>query len=245
MEIALLDLTLPTLAENLALDEALLLEAENGTAGEVLRFWEWPNPAVVLGAGGTLKTDIEESNCERDGVPIQRRASGGGTVVLGEGCLIFSLMLRLDRDPALKDVNASYRYILGRMCQALRPVAELQLSGISDLAIGERKCSGNAQQRKREHVLHHGTLLYGFDIGLISRYLRTPDKQPAYREGRPHNAFVTNLPEAEGRYGQTFVLKTLIASEWKATKSITAFPYGRVAELVADKYSREEWVQRR
>src|SRR5581483_7530419 len=35
-----LDLTLPTLTENLALDEALLLEAEEGGA-EVLRLWEW------------------------------------------------------------------------------------------------------------------------------------------------------------------------------------------------------------
>ena len=47
----LLDLTLPTLADNLALDEALLLQAEAG-GPEALRFWEWPSYAVVIGAGG-------------------------------------------------------------------------------------------------------------------------------------------------------------------------------------------------
>ncbi len=239
MEIGLLDRTLPTLAENLALDEALLLDAEGGAGGEVLRFWEWPDPAVVLGAGCSLKADVNEEACAHDGVPIHRRASGGGTVVLGDGCLIFSLVLRFDRDPALKDVNASYRHILGRICNALQPIAAIELSGISDLAAAGRKCSGNAQQRKRDHLLHHGTLLYGFDLGLLNRYLRMPDKQPAYRESRAHEHFVTNLP------AQAETLKALIAAEWQATRHLATFPIGRTAELVVDKYSQDEWKKRR
>ena len=42
-----LELTLSSPAENLALDEALLLEAEAGRGGEALRLWEWPRHAVV------------------------------------------------------------------------------------------------------------------------------------------------------------------------------------------------------
>ena len=42
-----LDLTLPDPADNVALDEALLLEAEAGYAGAVLRLWEYPAPVVV------------------------------------------------------------------------------------------------------------------------------------------------------------------------------------------------------
>src|SRR5271165_3148381 len=96
-----LDLTLPTPAENLALDEALLLRAEDGAGGEVLRLWEWPRPAVVLGAGCRLAEDVDEAACVADGVPILRRSSGGGTVLLGQGCLLFTLVLRHDRDAAL------------------------------------------------------------------------------------------------------------------------------------------------
>src|SRR5262245_45032152 len=125
MALCLLDITLPTLAENLALDEALLLEAEAGTSGEVLRYWEWPDPAVVLGAGGNLSAEVDEEVCVRDGVAIQRRASGGGTVLLGSGCLLFSLVLYFERDPSLRDINASYRYILGRTARALAPLAEV------------------------------------------------------------------------------------------------------------------------
>src|SRR5205085_8125892 len=88
-----LPLTLPSPAENLALDEALLLEAEAGRSGEVLRLWEWPAPAVVLGSGCRLADDVDEAACARDGVPVLRRASGGGTVLLGAGSLCYSLLL--------------------------------------------------------------------------------------------------------------------------------------------------------
>src|SRR5262245_37333030 len=108
----LLDLTLPDAAANLALDEALLLEAEAGRGGEVLRFWEWPQPAVVLGAGGSIQEDVHEKNCAADAVPILRRSSGGGTVLLGEGCLCYSLVLSYERSPALAAIRPSYTFIL-------------------------------------------------------------------------------------------------------------------------------------
>ena len=59
----LLDLMSPSLAENLALDEALLLAAECGDGAEVLRFWEWPTPAVVLDTSGRL-AELERRHAE-------------------------------------------------------------------------------------------------------------------------------------------------------------------------------------
>ena len=70
----------------------------------------------------------------------------------------------------------------------------MALQGTSDLALNDRKFSGNAQQRKRTHLLHHGTLLYAFATEPLARYLKPPPRQPAYRAGRSHADFVTNLP---------------------------------------------------
>src|SRR5579885_3444321 len=105
-----LDLTLPSPAENLALDEALLLAADSGDGGECLRFWEWPTPAVVLGSGARLADDVDEPACSADSVPILRRSSGGGTVLLNRGCLLYTLVLSYERDPALADIRQSYRF---------------------------------------------------------------------------------------------------------------------------------------
>ena len=62
--------------------------------------------------GCWLAKDVDEPACRADGVPVLRRASGGGTVLLGPGCLCFSLVLRYDRAPGLEDITVSYRHVL-------------------------------------------------------------------------------------------------------------------------------------
>ena len=62
----LLDLTLETPAENLALDEALLDAAESDTGpGEVLRLWESPREFVVLGTSSRAADEVNIDACRR------------------------------------------------------------------------------------------------------------------------------------------------------------------------------------
>ena len=235
-----LDLTLPSLAENLALDEALLLAAESGVGGEVLRFWEWASPAVVLGSGGRLADDVDELACSNDRVPILRRSSGGGTVLLGRGCLLYTLVLSYRRHPALPDIRRSYRFILGHISEALAEgVGPIAQAGISDLIFAGRKFSGTAQQRKRSFLLHHGTLLYDMDLSLIPRYLHEPPRQPEYRAGRTHLDFVVNLPLCRDE------IKQRLRRLWEADEARLAWPTAEVKRLVSDKYANPQWTRRR
>jgi lipoate-protein ligase A len=164
---------------------------ETGTA-ETIHFWESLQPAVVLGALGNARRDVHEDACKKDKVPITHRLSGGGAVVIAQGCLNYSFLLSLESRPALRDVEFSYRTILGRIVDALS-VPSLAICGTSDLAVGNYKISGNAQRRGRRALLHHGTVLYDFDVGFMERYLKQPERQPAYRAGRSHSAFVANI----------------------------------------------------
>jgi lipoate---protein ligase len=233
----LLDRTLPTLTENLALDEALLLDAEAG-AGDVLRFWEWPHPAVVIGAGGQRHAEVDIARSRHDGVPIVRRASGGGTVLLGPGCLLYSLILGMADLPELADLRASYRAIGARMMAAFAEVGAI-VDGQSDLVLAGRKFSGNAQQRKRSHLLHHGTILYAFDLSRIGDYVQHPPRMPDYRRDRPHADFVTNVPMSVER------IKARMAEAWQATESTTEVPTELIERLVHEKYGRDSWHERR
>lgn len=235
----LIDYTHPDPATNLALDEALLVAAEEGTGGEVLRFWELPAYAVVVGSGGSIAIDVNAEACAADGVPVLRRASGGGTVLLGPGCLCFSLVLRYDRAPRLNEIPASNGYILARILNALKSVVPGAVEGSSDLAVNGVKFSGNAQQRKRNHFLHHGTLLCGFDLELVARYLNPPERQPEYRRDRPHAEFVTNLPATVED------VKRLLVAGWAPDGDYSPVPLEKARELVAEKYARDEWTRRR
>jgi lipoate-protein ligase A len=235
----LLDLTLPTAAENLALDEALLLAAEESAAGEVLRLWESPTLAVVLGAGGAVAIDVNAAACEADRVPILRRPSGGGTVLLGPGCLCFSLVLSYDHAAGLNEIRSSNAYVLARVARALHTVFPASLEGTSDLVANGLKVSGNAQQRKRTHFLHHGTLLCGFDVACMAKYLNAPERQPEYRRNRTHAEFVANLPLTVAE------AKRLLVAEWQAEGGYAPVPLEKARDLIAQKYARDDWNRRR
>jgi lipoate-protein ligase A len=179
--------------DEIALDTALFRALEANTGGESLRFWECPEPAVIVGASDRIDRQVHEEACIADGVPILRRISGGGAVVVGPGCLNYSLILSLDKRPELHSVTESYRLILGPIIEALN-LPGLVIGGTSDIVLEDRKVSGNSQRRGRHALLHHGTLLYDFDAQWMARYLREPDRQPSYRARRNHAEFVTNLP---------------------------------------------------
>jgi len=183
----------PTLELELARDWNLFQEVERGSAGAQARCWENHTAAVVIGRHGNVETDVIHEACCADGVPIVRRFSGGGAVVLGRGCLNYAVALPTGSHPEFSDVAASIQIVLGAIVESL-DVAGLTIGGEADLVLKRRKISGNAQRRGRCALIQHGTLLYDFDAGLATRYLREPPRRPPYRGARRHAEFLGNLP---------------------------------------------------
>ena len=98
-------------ATNLALDEALLEEAHEGIAtGVVVRTWMAAAPTVVLGSSSRTGEEIDLAACERLGVRVVRRPSGGLTVVLGPGCLMWSVVVHHPAGaPGIEAIHAAMR----------------------------------------------------------------------------------------------------------------------------------------
>jgi len=234
----LLHLSFANPARNLALDELLLNEAEAGRTGEVLRFWESPVPFVVLGLTQSASAHVEIERCDRDRVPILRRCSAGGCVLQGPGCLNFALVARIDR-PGYGTISASYRTILG----ALAPVFSewtpgVAHRGISDLAVRDRKFSGNAQRRRRRFLLHHGTLLYAADLTAYTEYLKQPTDQPEYRAGRAHTDFTVNL-----QADRSLIVRS-VSHAFRAANplSLTRRQLKELERLTEEKYKQAPWT---
>ncbi len=236
----LLDLTLPSPAENLALEEALLDAAEAGQSGEVLRFWESPTPFIVVGYANKTATEVNVAACEARGIPILRRCSGGGTVVQGPGCLNYAVILRITESGPTRNISAANGYVMERarraISQLLAPNSQLQIAGHTDLALGPLKFSGNAQRRRKNFLLFHGTLLLNFDLPLISTLLKMPSLQPDYREGRAHEQFIMNLKLP------TETVKQAVAAAWQAVETTQQAP--RISLELLQKYNSVEWNRR-
>jgi lipoate-protein ligase A len=236
----LLELTLPTPEANIALDEALLEEAEAaGDEWEVLRIWEAPAPLVVIGRSSRIEEEVDIARCRERGVPVIRRSSGGASIVAGPGCLMYAVVLSYARRPQLKNLDEAHRTVLQPLAAALAQLEPgISWAGTSDLAIGAHKFSGNSLRCKRSHLVYHGTLLYDFPLALVGELLKTPPRQPEYRHGRAHGDFVANLPLSRA------ALRGAVLAAFPTSGPLTAWPEELTARLAVEKYASASWNAR-
>jgi lipoate-protein ligase A len=211
---------------------------------EFLRLWESPQPLVIVGRSSRVHMEVHEDACCAANIPILRRSSGGAAIVAGPGCLMYAVVLSYRLRPELKDIGRAHAYVLGRLATALRPLVarwgNVAHVGTSDLALehessAQHKFSGNSMRAKRTHLLYHGTLLYASDVSLITKLLRMPPRQPAYRAARQHADFLMNLPLSRDDIIGAVDLACPTAG------SLAEWPRERVATLAAGRFSQRSW----
>jgi len=232
-----LDLTLPSPAENLACDEALLDWCEENDGEEILRFWESSEMFVVVGYANKIATEVNVADCEAKKIPSLRRCSGGGTVLQGRGCLNYALILRIAENSPLASISTANKFIMERNRAAVETLLKSQVSvrGHTDLVLDGKKFSGNSQRRHKNFLLFHGTFLLNLDLALIGEFLKMPSKQPEYRASRSHERFLTNLDLSAGK------IKSALAKIWNANEELKNPPLKKISELAREKYSAREW----
>ena len=238
----LLDLTLPSPAENLACDEALLDWRDENGGEEILRFWESPETFIVVGYANKVATEVNVESCRAGQIPIFRRCSGGGTVLQGRGCLNYALILEIKENSPLAGISGANKFIMERNREAIeskvqspKSKVQISISGHTDLTLNGKKISGNSQRRKKNFLLFHGTLLLDFDLALVGELLRMPSQEPDYRESRTHSEFLTNLNLPADR------MKAALKKVWNANKELNNPPLKKISRLAHEKYSTHDW----
>ncbi|MEY4065843.1 MAG: hypothetical protein RIR26_2051 [Pseudomonadota bacterium] len=160
----------------------------------LFRFFESQRPLVVLSSSNSAEVETYEAQCSRSGVPVVQRRGGGGTVVLGPGCLILTFAFYG------KDLFSNQKYfsLINQMwadAMASAGVAGLVTRGHSDLAFGERKIAGTSLFRRKHLVVYQGSLLVHPDFDAIASLLKHPSREPDYRQGRSHEDFLISAKQ--------------------------------------------------
>lgn len=160
----------------------------------LFRFFETRRQVVVLSSSNSAARETFEESCGQLDIPILQRRGGGGTVLLGPGCLILTFAF------FAKDIFSNQRYfnlINGLWADALAAagVPGLSTRGHSDLAHDDKKIAGTSLFRRKHLVVYQGSLLVRPDYQLIERALRHPSREPDYRQGRSHREFLISAAE--------------------------------------------------
>ncbi len=187
MTIHLIEMQAPVW-EQLRLEEALL----RADTRNFCLINQGAPPAIVLGISGKAEELVDVERARESSIPLVRRFSGGGTVVVDEETLFVTFISQKELhpfpcypEPILKWSEGFYKEVFQLPDFHLRE---------NDYVIGERKCGGNAQYLKKDRWLHHTTFLWKYEKERM-RHLLHPKKTPAYRAGRDHLDFLCQLHE--------------------------------------------------
>ena len=146
-------------------------------------------PAIVMGISGKADTLVHLDRLP-DSIPILRRFSGGGTVIVDENTVFITFIC----NKADHDFPAYPEPILRWAESVLATSTEGLKLRENDFVIGERKCGGNALYIKKDRWLVHTSFLWDYDPERMN-LLKHPAKTPKYREGRSHEEFVCRLSD--------------------------------------------------
>ena len=259
----------------MALDE---VAAETVAAGgpSTVRVYGWEPSCLSLGYGQDPDT-VDWAFCEREGIDVTRRQTGGGGIyhdargdvaysiavpaseVPGELLDCYHLLCRpiLDAFDALGldvdyvDQAVSELYHPACYLRELHPAHDMVARGGGDAEpVSGRKIAGNAQYRKRDAVIQHGSISYAVDA---ARHLGTFADPPVTAEAFEERVVgIDELADVDRAAAVQAVEASLAA--WVETNpeatldrdgTWTDEEIDRARELVATKYRDDDWVRSR
>jgi lipoate---protein ligase len=173
----LLETGLKTAAENMAIDRAILVAHSQNKVPPTVRFYGWDPPAISIGYFQNLNDEIDLQSCKQYKVDYVRRITGGGAV-FHEDEVTYSLVIQESHPQISKNILESYGHICQAIIQGLFYLEiDSQYAPINDIVVNGKKISGNAQTRKYQTVLQHGTILMDVDVDKMFRILKVPNEK--------------------------------------------------------------------
>jgi lipoate-protein ligase A len=188
-----------TAYSNMAIDRAILVANSQGKVPPTVRFYRWNPPAISIGYFQSVAEEIDVNACKKLGVDYVRRITGGGAVFHDKE-LTYSIVIPETHPAIPKNILKSY----GRICNALlQGLKKLGIQGtyapINDILVDGKKISGNAQTRKINTILQHGTILLDVDVDTMFSLLKVPNEKIKDKLIRDVKQRVTSIEHIVGK----------------------------------------------
>lgn len=261
-------------AENMAVDEAVLIAHSKGLVPPTVRFFGWNPPTLSIGYFQKV-ADVDFDSLRQNGLGFVRRPTGG-RAVLHDRELTYSIVVSESHPQMPSSVNESYRVLsmglvegfrqLGlsadmvslatedekRKYESLGSAACFDSPSWYELVVEGKKVTGSAQMRQSGVILQHGSILLDLDVDLLFSVLRFSSEK--LRE-RMKNGFL----------GKAVSIKQITGHDLTFQEAETAFRKGfemglgirlepselteeelqSVRELVETKYGATDWNEKR
>jgi lipoate-protein ligase A len=251
-------------AMNMALDEVFLQAVSTGLSQPILRFYRWKPATVTIGYSQSIFADIDLQLCERHGLDVVRRSTGG-RAVLHDNEVTYSVIAPIDYGPFSISLIESYRLISKILQQALLTLglrAELVPGKSSlgtsnqskavcfsapsqyELVIDNRKIAGSAQKRSGKAFIQHGSIPLDMDLALLKKILKveqdTKKAAPLDKVGWLNHwtSRPLQIKEIESKISEEF--SKLLNIQWDFSNP-SHLELAKAKELSQQRYGNRSW----
>ena len=221
---------------NLAFEEYVLCHR---TQGDYLLLWQNDN-TIVVGQNQNTEAEINRAFVEQHHINVVRRSTGGGAVYHDLGNLNYSFITDVGDD------GISIRRFTEPVVAALRSLGlNAEASGRNDILVEGRKVSGTAQRRHGGRILHHGTLLFDANPGMVAGALNVDPEKFRSKSTKSVRSRIGNirdfLPNDMELPAFWAYLKDALSGGGLTPGALSAGELAEVDRLKREKYDTWEW----
>jgi lipoate---protein ligase len=225
---------------NMALDEILM----NYVKGDmpILRLYRWQPAAVSIGYFQSMDEEVDVKKCKQIGIDVVRRITGGGAV-LHESELTYSFITKIYP----KNIMDSYNLICEPVVMCINKLGfNAKFAPLNDIVVNNKKVSGNAQTRKKNTLLQHGTILLDVNVEKMFSVLKVPSEKIKDKMINDVKARVMGLNKTFEQVGHN--LKESFCERFDAeiiVDNLTIEENENARKLASEKYISNQWNSRK
>lgn len=236
-------------AEGLAFDEALT--GSYGRSGDdplpALRLYTYRDHSALCGRYQNLQAEINIEACDRTGTAYNRRATGGGAIVMGAGQLGVAIATRA---PTAEHPKVLLRRFSDGIVAGLAKLdVEAEFAGKNDLKVDGRKIAGlGLYLDGAGGLLFHSSVLADLDVAFMLDVLDTPASKLGAAGAEAVAARVTTVTRETGQLWTGSTLREVMALGFSEALGVdlqgaepASDELDRAGALCEDKYTTDEW----
>ena len=226
---------------NMALDEVLMNCVNYDMP--ILRLYGWHPPTVSIGYFQSMDEEVDVKKCKQVGIDVVRRITGGGAV-LHESELTYSFITK----SYPKNIMESYNLICEPVVMCINKLGfNAKFAPLNDVVVNNKKVSGNAQTRKKNTLLQHGTILLGVNVEKMFSVLKVPSEKIKDKMINDVKARVMGLNKTFEQVAHN--LKESFCEKFDAQiivdNHLTIQENEKAKELASEKYISNQWNWRK
>jgi lipoate-protein ligase A len=239
-----------TASAGLATDEVLANRTGAGTSQHTLRLYTY-QPCALVGRFQIIENELNLDYCAQHKIPVNRRPTGGGAIIMGEDQLGVALAI-----PGKAD--ETYAHVRERMTQFSQGIISgLSTLGIhvefrrkNDLEVNGKKIAGlGLHKTDTGGLLFHASLLVGLDVPYMLNVLKIPFEKITDKEISAVSERTTTVRLESNTSLTIDEVRNIIFNGYRDAFQLnirkgdfTKSELNEVHQLEKDKYMNNDWI---